>query len=141
MVSNRKKFGVTGIFLLVLFVNLFDLFFFPEAPSGQSEVFLLGIPRIPGQCPSLMCNQNILVPKITCKGWLLSPRQLPALLLPLLKQGVFSALGVGVGVRQGPVACMGLFQVCSHKRQSLLQRHSSLFPQTQLSHRASLLWV
>ena len=48
MVSNREKFGVTGM-LSSGFVNLFDLFFFPEAPLGQSEVFLLGIPRIPGQ--------------------------------------------------------------------------------------------
>ena len=55
----------------------------------------------------LQCTKVKSAPKITCKGWLLSPRQLPALLLPLLKQGVFSPLGVGVGVRQGPVACTG----------------------------------
>ena len=89
----------------------------------------------------MMYNQHILEPKITCKGWLLSSRQLLALLLPLLKQGVLSPLGVGAEVHQGPVVCVGLFQVCSQERQPLLQRHSSLFPQTQLSHGASLLWV
>lgn len=125
MVSNRKKFGVTGMLLLVLFVNLFDLFSL-KLHQGKARFSCWESQGFLGRV-SIWCTISTSRSLNHLQRLVIKFQAAPGSAVACAEAGVLSPLGVGARVHQGPVVCVGLFQVCSQEHQPLLQSTAPSF--------------